>query len=85
MTAVRALGAALLGALAGFLAAIVLQDVLARVLPGPRGPGSTGATLLGLLLPVLVVSGAVVWPCLDRWRQRGDAPDSSHRGIDRGT
>ncbi|WP_114558970.1 hypothetical protein [Desertihabitans aurantiacus] len=64
----RTTGVAALGLVGGFLAALVLQDVLAQGLLEDGAPGvrPEAGLLLGALLPVLSVLGVAVALVVDR-------------------
>ncbi|MGY5764754.1 hypothetical protein ACXET9_06080 [Brachybacterium sp. DNPG3] len=73
-SAARAVGIALLGALGGLLAALVLQDALATLLVASTGgPSAAGAVLGGssriLLLGCPIVGAVLAWR-IDRRRRR---------------
>ena len=76
----RTVGIALLGLVGGLLFAIVVQDVLARILlgNGPQSQAGMVEVALGSLLPGCAVLGPVVALLLDRRQQRSSNEEEHH-------
>lgn len=64
---VRTLGVAVLGLFVGLLAGVLLTEVIARPAVGGSGEVSTGlAGLLGAIMPLMGVAGAVIAVVIDQ-------------------
>jgi hypothetical protein len=71
----RRIGIGSLGLIGGLLLAIVVQDVLARILDQGDGAPSSAGMILGSLLPVFGLLGAVLALWLDRRARSKDTTD----------
>lgn len=79
-SALRSVGVGALGLIGGFLAAVVLQDIVGVAFLRDGGEITVGlALIIGMLMPVLSIAGAVVAIVIDhaaRTRQGRDRPRS---------
>lgn len=63
----RTVGMGLLGVVGGLLLAVIVQDVLARLLDGP-GPSGLATVAVGAVMPICILGGVVLALWVDRRR-----------------